>query len=577
MDCTVSSASYSSTITHKLKKVTHSDLQQQLSQLLVPLDNQNDAVLILRKLEIDFDLDLSLSQKDIAKYWAEKIKTYLVQKIASKNTNQLIVFENYSQYLKQFLLDLIQGRAWDQWYYRDFDGLTILSQSQAIRTVLLRDIKTGLAAMKMMCKDELISVIKSLNKQDASILMDEWSMGDKSENTNLALLVTTIQSLQITIHECLLMALPSHQVIAYLALVLVKNSMDDSIKLAMKQAKTIMLLYKTMSQGSSDKTEISHWIVTKKISQLNTIVDSQSLPELITLLETSSSCELKQLTNKIIDLMALERKNLTEKISTVTRFSVFGNILLLIQSVQELRLTAYCESWPGLEETRADAVLSLLILALCQGRDRFMKAIKDPLLRDLCAVPHKLTLKELLQWINSLTDDQLNKKHKQFVEQSNIIEWVNDQQVVSVEYEKRKYCWLTLKVIEQDTQHLIKEKIDERVEKFRSDFEQLWLPPVFNQQKLVLKNQAACLLARLSQCVFKSFSHRLPGFANSSMTYLLHNFLSMSVTLVESESNTIAYLSKVPMSVMLNMTGLNRQVLILPTLSEQTIKLCESH
>lgn len=63
------------------------------------------------------------------------------------------------------------------------------------------------------------------------------------------------------------------------------------------------------------------------------------------------------------------------------------------------------------------------------------------------------------------------------------------------------------------------------------------------------------LFVHMAQIVMRRFAYRVPGFTGTSLPYLYHNLLEGSATL---ESTGYLQLSRPPLHVLLNLTGIGR-------------------
>jgi hypothetical protein len=99
------------------------------------------AVYVLRRVEARLALGMAGGQDDahLAQRWGERLAGAVVHSIArdpDDGTN-LVRFADQADYVAHFVADLLQGRAWNRWFYGAFASLRSHSTPDAMRTVLL--------------------------------------------------------------------------------------------------------------------------------------------------------------------------------------------------------------------------------------------------------------------------------------------------------------------------------------------------------------------------------------------------------------------------------------------------------
>jgi len=311
----------------------------------------------------------------------------------------------------------------------------------------------------------------------------------------------------------------------------------------------------------------------------------QWLPEqMIATLTPMLSCDaevLRLLAEPLTQQDELVYRN-QDGMSPGNNFTWFGNALLLLPQINELPLAQADQRWPELHQHAPSILLRWLVLCLCQGRDRFTAAAADPLLRDLCGISPGIRLTEASSWLQDCcTGRELNRLFTTLRQQAlhdgenlHCFNWRKRHDRIRIHAQTQKGCWLDM-TLEADAAALdaIPRCDDGELKHLvKLDFEYLNPDAVTG-----LNAEARACLMVLAQFTLKSFAYRLPGFANCSLAYLQRNFLSMSVTLVGEEEQIIAYLSRVPMTIMLNMTGINRGHIRFAEFDPRPINLAEAN
>jgi len=593
-------------VERELRKIAMQQLKDKLANALAPLDTNNELIVVIKRLELDFEIDLSLTSAQIAQYWAEKIKCCLVDLLLKKNSNHIAIFPNKANYIKCFIVDLIHSTAWQNWYYRYFDGTRRLTKSRTITTLLFEDYAVGICVLQMMSAANLFELTDALSESDAERLIanlkgsnqisGSTSVSIKQFTSLVAKCLKDVSSFRCN-KSCLAFFLASHVLRRYGAANNIKEICDCS-----KFVSAIMSVARDTMQDSAVIVDL---IINKNLTQLKKRLSQQLLTWILPVLVHSKQ-DIHLLINS-----TLEDKNEVYKSKKVNhsevQFSRFGNALLLMQHFDKV-ITS--KVWPRdatyMQEEKIN-LLRLMVISLCQGASQFKMAFNDPLLRELCGVRPEQILSDACLWLNDSASEIKNKftlvLKERLLEYGGKIsrykfKWAGRS--VSLTEEGHKGSWLdvSLKKISREG-FLDKSNKDDSHEyscfdeTIESDLDWLWLDDSRNMHniyaldnfsnsiknkpaKSLLNDNSRLLLAQFSQVVVKDFAFRIPGFSRSTIKYLQRNFLGMSVTLVERESRFIAYLSKVPMSVMLNMAGVNRDQVMIPSFTPRPIQLQES-
>jgi len=566
----------------RLIKIAKNQLAAALQECLKPLEQGGEQVVLIRSVQLDFDLDLLLSEGEIARLWADKIKSALLRELSSAKSSNIAVFENPAAYLATALLDLAQGRARSLWYYRAFDGLWALPVSAALRTALLDDRDRGLQALARLCDPELAEVCGALTEVDARRLM-EALFAPREEPA-----LPAAQAFTAALGEGYYLARgiedkPAQQALLLAALVWRRQPALSASSLA------------TCALGFAQLMRLQ----ARYLDAFGDIVQALASGSLATLSKWMQAAEIGALTVTLPPAVAraLAKPLLAAPMASAATepssggHTHFGNALLLLPQIDRLPLQ-WASQWPECAGHGAGTVLRWLVLCACQGAQKFYAALQDPLLRDFCGIGPSLSLTDIVPWLNQQADAaELARLYTSLCEAAQrdgpvdgvITEqyhWSMPPRRIMARSENHKGRWLEL-IVEEDgaEDDGLTEGSEERGESVApatrtlhaADFEALWLGRRFQ-----LSVAARCALSALAQNALKAFAYRVPGFARSSVGYLWKNFLSMSATLTMDGERITAHLSKVPLSVMLAMTGVTRGRLQLPAFDARPIDLQES-
>jgi hypothetical protein len=91
----------------------------------------------------------------------------------SLELEETVAFRDRTELLAAFYSALAEGRAWERWWFEEFDGLKALAASAALRTSLINERDDGVAALARLTEHCFCSVMAVLSAGDARRLL-EW-------------------------------------------------------------------------------------------------------------------------------------------------------------------------------------------------------------------------------------------------------------------------------------------------------------------------------------------------------------------------------------------------------------------
>ncbi len=143
---------------------------QWLSDALDPAD---ESVWLIRELDLDFTVQAGRHAADrLPSVWGRQLAVQVTRAIARGPVgDSVLYFPSRAAYLAHFLRDLAGGRAWDKWYYSEFDSLHSLSHSRAIAETLSRDPATaGAVLLHLASVRGLREILEVLTPADAAAI-----------------------------------------------------------------------------------------------------------------------------------------------------------------------------------------------------------------------------------------------------------------------------------------------------------------------------------------------------------------------------------------------------------------------
>lgn len=574
----------------RLVKIARNELKDALQECLQPLRSSDDKIVLIRRLEMDLDVDLLVGVQDIAQAWAMTITTRLVRALVAQNAAGTVVFADAAHFLRCLLVDMARGRASQLWYYRHrFSGLRALPTSAALRTALLNKPEEGVAAITGISSQDWLEVCSAIINEDAQRLLT--GMFPKAQRFQLSVTQAKAFSQTVVGEYTLAHALhasPATQCLLITGLALTQGQAMSLSKegVAKESLAAAAELFCALLQLQYQRPREFQWI-------LPLLTRNQPLPQKAKLQDWFSAHEIAQLTplleagHEVVEVLAQPLQNANESVAKppATKldgngFTWFGNSLLLLPSINRLPLQ-FVASWPTFNDQSPVLLVRWLVLCLCQSADKFFSAMQDPMLSRLCGISRIPTVIGLAEWLsqqintqvaNALLDDlaSFNQANDPSTETLQW-QWQRGKQIkrVTLRRETRKGCWLNLSYADDVSAALTVSNSSS--EQAKEDLQNLWL-----QDRLGFNDAARTGLALLAQTTLASFAYRLPGFSHSSLSYLWRNFLCMSATLVTHERHIGAHLSRVPMSVILNMAGVNRGTAELPGFNWRPIRMMEA-
>jgi hypothetical protein len=136
-------------------------------------------VVVLRSVHSRQLLPLSQTTTDqqLARRWGERMAASVLCRIsdAGPGDRDVVKFANQADYLACFVSDLMQGQAWDRWYYGAFRYLRGLSFNEVVRRLLLDNRDHMGATLVLLEQRRLLSGL--LSAVDAPVRLALWYQG----------------------------------------------------------------------------------------------------------------------------------------------------------------------------------------------------------------------------------------------------------------------------------------------------------------------------------------------------------------------------------------------------------------
>lgn len=91
------------------------------------------SIYFIKSIEVKIDIGPDLDEDEIAHIWCSTIASTIADDL-QRNEN-IVQFSNKQEYIKGFILDLLDDTAWDRWYYDTFNDLKSQTKRSIIMTI----------------------------------------------------------------------------------------------------------------------------------------------------------------------------------------------------------------------------------------------------------------------------------------------------------------------------------------------------------------------------------------------------------------------------------------------------------
>lgn len=532
-------------------------------------------VWLIRSLTLDLDFNLDAGEDQVAEIWAKQA-ALSIAKILQENAeaDQVLHFSSAAAYLAPFLRDLVDGSAWEKWYYRKFEGTRPLALSAALRTAICRDALTGLEALQQMNQSSVRRVLSALTEHDAKWILDEIAREDSPQRQ--------VDLVQLNPQSVLQQALDGeHRAALHLYVRLSKQHPETEGS----QLKSVAILLVSLARCLGDAPQ--------QTALINTLADGDAVA-LFQSLGPAQGERLLPLLGKPRDwLQSIAQAQFPTAASIPSeeaRHTAAGGIFLLLPLLDAMPIAAATQHWRALNDCAPASLVRWIILMKCFGAAGAALVFHDPLVRHLLGIAPQIDAPSLKNWQRALTRRQLLgfQNHIALWQLDNAIATPlsvsafstgsNPQSLLYCERQHRSLLLalpdspssrrLLLKAISawpvlvastsspaSDEHQLVGASLAEAdLQALLRDLDFLRLPKALSgSQPSELSFSVA------ARALLRNFSGRLMGFSQSGVEYLFGNFLDIPAGIQTSSGQSIVRLGQPPLHVVLNLAGMNRQ------------------
>lgn len=494
----------------------------------------DDVICFIERMEITMVFDLSKSDdRGIAAIWRRALHEGIRRTIGQQGNN-VIVFRDRSELLAGFLSDLLHGRAWEKWYYKEFEDLKLLSVGQAIVRILLADGDIGRDTLiELTQRGDLDLILNILTDADVEAVVSKCLLppGPRVVLPNaVAAWVNAIRGL-IATNKIMLISVISRDVARlYLHLLREHPELGPDVNLA-RFIYDLLQLRQTIVKLSNRKVFlqlIESGDLVKVLSQLKQKDGQQLLSMLIREIGGTKTVALLR------DLKVEAPQAITSRISTQ-----YGGIFLLAPAALEMGLYNFLQHSPCPEPKGiSKAGLLFYIIALqCLGRKNVEQTQQDKGIALFASLSSPMTLSQISQYSETLTLEM----HKAFTETF---------QAHQIKVKNRT--------------GILKPSEPENISE--------WFSLYSEANSFLINTGWDTALSIVSSTVLMWFASKLGAFADSSPEYLCCNFLKCHAEIEISADRIAVYFLTCPLQMVLRMAGFDHTTWEVPWLENRKLE-----
>lgn len=521
-------------IQRRLDRIASQLLAQTLEAQLAQLNDNDDALYFIEQLQFDLPLDLTHSDDhQLAASWAGALYTSILRTLSQSGAG-VVRFRDRSTFIASFLEDLMQGRAWDCWYYTEFAEMQSASVGQVALKVLRLDGDVGRdALLELTRRDSLERLLARLTDAEVEAIAYECLLPPSSG----VILPNTCEVWIRELRSLLNRGFTLTPIIArdttrlYLGLLRQRPDLGPDVNLARFIGSLLHLRQTVIGLGDRSaflaQLAADNWTET-----LHSIGRSPLQPLLRTLAREVAGTDLVEL---LQDLQVEEPQPLIRRMVTA-----YGGIFLLAGAIADLEIHHFLQDcpYPEPEGISKPGLLLFAILLQCLGYQNATQAIREPGLALFAGLNKSLEKAQLQSYAEHLTPDMHSVFMQQF--QAHRDECLN-----------RPALFMLLRLPRPKA----------------SD----WFSLSSGAELLLPAPQWDAALSTVSATVLQGFAAKLGAFSDSSPSFLCRNFLESQAEIeIYTDRITVHFLT-CPLQMVLRMAGFDHHTWTVPWLENRSL------
>jgi hypothetical protein len=337
-----------------------------------------EAVLRIRRLEVDITLDAAFEPQSFAAVLAGAIVRELRRAeqtgSADGGGDGVVCYASRAIYLAALLEALAEGRAADQWWLRDAEGLRFLSRSQAIRTAMVAEPRVGLEALASLPLLRRMTVLHALTPAEAGRILDEIVRADRGS---------------ASLEQCA-------ETVAEAAAELPDGASALAIFVAAFARKPV-LAGAALVAAARLRAEIGHAPGDDAAGRTGSSFAQEH--------DATSSAPADDAQRMRHVPADTARRHSPARAEPAYRFTPFGGLLLLLPDLAFADIASVVTTWPDAPADAA-ALIGHAALGLCAGRRRLAEYLGDGLWRELFGLDARASASAMAARLGAIPDER---------------------------------------------------------------------------------------------------------------------------------------------------------------------------
>jgi hypothetical protein len=521
----------------RLDRIATDLLARVLDDRIADLTDSDDPICFIQEMEVNLTLDPTyLDDRQLAATWADALYKGILQTLSHPDSSA-VIFPNRGEFLASFLEDLLRGRAWDYWYYEEFDSLRSDSVGQAALKVLVKDGDTGRdALLELTRRGSLDLLLANLGDGEVDAIASQCLLPPSLRVILPNALPVWVQSLRSLLGSGLRLTftLSRDAMRLYFNLLHQRPELGPDVNLA-RFIRDVLELRQTVAAMNDRSAFLSHLGSDNWTATLNPLGRGSGQQLLMSLMRELTGGEVVAL---LRDLQVETLQPISQRVVTP-----YGGVFLLVGAIADLELYDFLQRCPY-PEPEGISKIGILLWAIalqCLGDRNAIQAKRDrglTLLAGLSKVPDLTQLQHYVEMFSPAI-------HTAFIQQFQIH--------LSEQLRRPEQFGLARSLSSTSTVSLD------------------WFSLCPESNPLLPDSQWDAALAIVSSTILQAFAAKLGAFSNSSPSYLCRNFLESQAAIEVSGNAIVVRFLTCPLQMVLRMAGFESSTWEVPWLENRQL------
>lgn len=527
----------STTLQRRLDRVATDLLPRALDDKIVNSTDNNEPICFIQQMEVNLTLDPThLDDRELAAIWADALYKGILQSLSHPD-NSVLIFQTRGEFLASFLEDLLWGRAWDYWYYEEFDSLRSKSLNEVALSVLLEDGDTGRdALLEVTRRGSLERLLAILSDREVEIIADQCLLPPSPRVILPNTLPVWIENLRSLFRSGLTLTftLSRDMMRLYLNLLRQHPELGPDVNLA-RFLRDVLQLRQTVVAMNDRSAFLSYLESDNWTATLNQLGRGNGQQLLMSLMRELTGGEVLAL---LRDLQVETPQPISQRVVTP-----YGGIFLLVGAIADLELDRFLQHSPYPEPEGISKMRILLwaIALQCLGYENAIQAKRDRGLAVFAGLSKVPELTQLQHYVEMFAP----AIHTAFIEQFQIH--------LREQLSRPEQFGLARSLSSTSTVSLD------------------WFCLCPESNPLLPDAEWDAALAEVSSTVLQAFAAKLGAFSDSSPSYLCRNFLESQAAIEVSGSAIVVRFLTCPLQMVLRMAGFESSTWEVPWLENRQL------